>query len=65
MVLGQTPYDEKPLRECDCCGGEMYEGDKYFRIEDKYYCESCVDIGELEAEEPDWDSMPGGHDDFY
>lgn len=55
---------EEALRECDCCGLEMYEGDTYYKVGNKYFCESCVEVGQLEPDEPDWDSMPGGYDDI-
>ena len=36
---------------CDCCGGEVYAGDRYYRI--KRYglrlCEYCVDRRDAEA----------------
>lgn len=62
--MTRLEHDEEPLRECDCCGLEMYEGDTYYLINGKYYCEGCVEVGQLEPDEPDWDSMPGGHDDW-
>ena len=66
MVLGHTPYDEKPLEECECCGCDLFHGDKYIKIGSTYYCEDCAETGTLdEADyEPDWDSMPGGYDDW-
>ena len=65
-VLGDTPYDDEPLEYCESCGCEMCAGEKYFLIDGKYYCESCVETGVLEEEdyEPDWDSMRGGYDDW-
>ena len=56
----------KPLEECKYCRCELFHGDKYFKIGSRFYCEDCVDTGELDAEdyEPDWDSMPGGYDDW-
>lgn len=55
---------EQILEKCAGCGCEMYHGDKYTKIGNDYYCEDCVDTGELDADnyEPDWDSMPGGYD---
>ena len=28
-----TPEEPKVARYCDCCGGEIYEGKEYYRIE--------------------------------
>ena len=64
MVM-YTEDDEKPLEECKCCGCDLFHGDKYFKIGNDFYCENCVDTGELDEEEyePDYDSMPGGYDE--
>lgn len=59
-VLGDTPYDEKPLEECQCCGCELFHGDKYFKIGNDFYCEDCVDTGELDSEDYD-----PGEDEYY
>ena len=65
MVMYTEP-EEKALKECKCCGCDLFHGDSYYKIGNDFYCEDCVDTGELDAEdyeyEPDWDSMPGGHD---
>ena len=46
------------------CNNDIYEGEKCFVISGKYFCTDCVDEIYLEADEPDWDSMPGGYDDW-
>ena len=50
-------------KKCDC---ELYDGDTAYKIGEDYYCEDCVEPITLEyvEYEPDWDSMPGGHDDY-
>lgn len=68
---------ELSLTTCPACGGtgEIYYDDNGDRITEEEYvqlpadrreCESCVECdgtGGIEVElEPDWDSMPGGHD---
>ena len=50
MVL-YTEQEERPLEECQSCGCDLYNGDKYFKIGNDYFCESCVDSGELDAED--------------
>ena len=61
MVM-YTEDDERPLEECECCGCELFHGDRYYKIGNDFYCENCVDSGELdEADyEPDYDE-----DDYY
>ena len=34
----------KVVYECDCCGADIYEGDDYYEIEEKRYCEPCIDF---------------------
>lgn len=47
--------------ECECCGytsGALDVGDT---------CEDCGEPNAMQEpapHEPDWDSMPGGHDDY-
>ena len=48
------PKEPKVLKECACCGVEMYEGETYYKIVDDYYCENCVETGELEDNEEEW-----------
>lgn len=37
-----TPPDEpEPLRKCNCCGAEMYDGDLLYTI-DGGICEDCL-----------------------
>ena len=49
MVMYTEP-EEKALEECECCGCELFHGDKFFKIGSDFYCESCVDTGELDAD---------------
>lgn len=37
-----TLRNEEPEYICYNCGGEIYEGDKYYDVFDKIYCESCM-----------------------
>ena len=64
MVLC-NPFEEeeKVLEECKCCGCDLHHGDKYFKIGNDFYCEDCVDTGELDAEdyEPDYED----EDEYY
>lgn len=35
--------DEPPVfAKCEICGEPIYDGDEYFEIDDKPYCEACV-----------------------
>ena len=52
------------MEECPLCGGNItiidfgsYKGKIWYH----YQCEECY---YQESEEPDWDSMSGGHDDY-
>ena len=50
--------------ECTMCGGEteiIDSGSYNGSVWNHYRCTEC---GYEESEEPDWDSMPGGHDDY-
>lgn len=38
-----------PVHVCKKCGYGIYTGVKYFKSEDKYICEECID--EMSAEE--------------
>ena len=57
------PEDTRKL-VCLCyqCERELREGDEVHKVSGEYFCDYCVEHVTLEAEEPDWDSMPGGHD---
>ena len=48
------PREPKIIAECGYCGMEMYEGETYYKIGDVYYCENCVERGELEDNEEEW-----------
>lgn len=39
-----TGYIEEPERVfvCDCCGEELYEGDRVFEIEGDILCQDCA-----------------------
>lgn len=53
-----APDHEVQCRYCDYCTGALDEGDD---------CEDCGEPNAMfvpEPHEPDWDSMPGGHDDY-
>lgn len=59
-VLGPLPGDNeepKALEECQCCGCELFHGDRYFKIGSDFFCEDCVEKGELDGEDymPDWE----------
>lgn len=45
------PNAEQPKVICECseCGFEIYEGDDYYEIEGKIYCETCIDGFKKEA----------------
>ena len=30
------------LFECECCGSEIYEGERYYAIGEKRYCGDCI-----------------------
>ena len=32
----------RALFECECCGSEIYEGERYYAVGDRRYCESCI-----------------------
>lgn len=36
--------------ECEACGAEIYDGDEYYEIDGRNYCESCVLNGYKTAE---------------
>ena len=49
---------------CPCCGEEMEITDfgTYRNVE--WDNAKCMECGHEEIFEPDWDLMPGGHDDY-
>jgi hypothetical protein len=51
-----APWNQKELPECEFCRCEMEEVDYLL-----YECKNC---GHTYSNEPDYDSMPGGHDDY-
>ena len=40
---GEDAYNEKPVMHCDICGNNIYEGDKYYRVNGVAYCEGCIE----------------------
>ncbi len=34
---------QKAVYECDCCGEEIYENEKYYQVDDKRFCINCVE----------------------
>ena len=52
----QIDADEwkEPIYECDCCGGDIYDGDTYYSVDngDKY-CDSCCAVETAESIAPD------------
>ena len=51
--------------KCTCCDDILEKGEKIFKsTEGVIYCSYCVSEVTLDIGEPDWDSMPGGHDDI-
>lgn len=36
-------YEEQVVCYCDECKTEIYEGEKYYEIHGKIYCECCID----------------------
>lgn len=37
-----TLRDEKPVYICYNCGGEIYEGETYYSVDENIYCKSCM-----------------------
>ena len=50
----------KAMKNCKYCGGEM----EPFEVGSNWESYRCVKCGHIESNEPDWDSMKGGHDDY-
>ncbi len=44
-ALRQNPYEKihRRLRTCSWCGEGIFEGDNYYKIAGRTYCERCVD----------------------
>ena len=54
--LTHDPRDDaQPVKICDSCKEGIYEGETYYKIDGKSYCEHCIDdfseVAELEDEE--------------
>ena len=51
--------------KCTCCDDILEKGEKIFKTTGgAVFCTYCVSEVTLDIDEPDWDSMPGGHDDI-
>ena len=50
MVVNRETEDssEKVLEICANCKCEMKHGDKFHRVWNVFFCEDCVEIGELD-----------------
>lgn len=44
-------YDRKPACVCACCGEDMYLFDRGYRLNNKIYCDFCVDEITITEEE--------------
>lgn len=52
MVLFRECEEEpKALETCESCKCDLFHGDRYFKIDGVYYCEDCVEEGELDGED--------------
>ncbi len=54
----RNQYDDpwvetRVVYHCDCCGEEIYEGEAYYDIADRIYCEGCVEGFRATAEVPE------------
>lgn len=49
---------------CDDCGGEIYVGETYYRIDGKNYCEYCIEASK-EIAEKDYDDDGPDPDRIY
>ena len=47
--LLSEPNEERPVYECDICGGNIWEGQSYYEIENKKICADCISDAEAEA----------------
>lgn len=45
--------DEEPVTECSECGNGIFDGEDYYEIGGKCYCEKCIESFKKTAEEPD------------
>lgn len=49
--LTTDPRDEvEPIYECDGCDDGIFDGDTYYKIGGKIYCEHCVESAKKTAE---------------
>lgn len=50
------PEDERHIvYTCACCGEPIREGDEYWELCGKHYCESCIDDAHHYEAEREWD----------
>ena len=52
------------MDECTICDGTTEVVDKGMYKGYMWYHTKCKECGHEESTEPDYDSMPGGHDDY-
>lgn len=52
------------MEECPLCGGSVEVVDFGSYKGKTWYHYKCTECNYEESEEPDWDSMLGGHDDY-
>lgn len=45
-----TPKEPKVAHYCDCCGGEIYEGEEYYEFDSLCICKDCVRCARRVAE---------------
>jgi len=64
---------QEPITHCCECGLELYYGDEIGEFDNEIYCEDCFNdfvnqfkrkLEDKDIPEPDWDSLPGGHDEL-
>ena len=65
---------QEAICNCCVCDTELFYGYKVFKFDGDTYCENCFDnlisenfeyeLGMDDIPEPDWDSLPGGHDHY-
>lgn len=58
------PADTIDTEICPECGSEMEITDSGEYRNHDWENWKCFECGETIINEPDWDSMPGGHDDY-
>lgn len=46
-------FEPEPVYLCDECGDGIYDGEPYYSIDDKHYCEGCIDTFRYTAYAPE------------